>query len=254
MVPSIWASLTASNEEAKKQFVAKKFVDALKLYDEGLEKLFDENPQTLSSMLDVANESIRGAMAPETGSVGVDGVLRAAVIAAFILRLKPFYFDATATYVNAVTAAVKNNNTNNVANNNNNVRAARILLKHHLSKDGTDEEAKKLLDSLTNLEVVVDASVGEGDAAADADAAAVAMSTGVSASRIPAALEDLPAEFAAAVGNALNNAALCELKLRHFDAAAASASQALLFLSAPEARVKAVFRHAQVSDWVSLAK
>ena len=72
----------------------------------------------------------------------------------------------------------------------------------------------------------------------------------VTVSRTPAALGGvhLSADFATAVGNNLNNSSLCELKLKRFDAAAASAAQALLFLDKPDARAKAIFRHAQVRE------
>ena len=156
---------------------------------------------------------------------------RAAVIAAFILRLKPFYFDAAQTYVAAMTRSDDAASTATDVG----VKAARVVLKHHLAKDGTDAEAKKLLDSLAEK------AEKRGDESSSSPAS-LPVREFLSP---PDALPDIPADFATALGNALNNSALCELKLKRYEAAAASASHALLFLSAADARAKATFRHAQ---------
>lgn len=238
--------LTHFNEEAKKCFIANKFFDALKFYDEGLEKSFVDQPTTLSSILKIAQDSLQAA-ANDDGSSSKN-VIRAAAVSAFVLRIKPFYFDATTTYIGALTSKHCSNSDSEEAETDSSgsssisseklasqrrqsIKAAQLLLKHHLAKDGTDEDAKKLLDSFKKE---VDETVeSEGP------------SLTISAASTPEALEDVPHDFATLVGNALNNSALCELKLKRYDAAAASASQALLFLSAADARAKAVFRHAQ---------
>jgi len=222
--------LTQFNEDAKKSFLAQRFADALRLYDEGVQKTFDDHPQSLAALLQVASDSLNVGGDDPT-MVDSNATNRAAVIAAFILRLKPFYFDAAQTYVAAMTRSDDAASTATDAG----VKAARVVLKHHLAKDGTDAEAKKLLDSLAEK------AEKRGDESSSSPAS-LPVREFLSP---PDALPDIPADFATALGNALNNSALCELKLKRYEAAAASASHALLFLSAADARAKATFRHAQ---------
>lgn len=184
-------SMTESSEKAKKAFIEKKFGAAVKLYNEGLASL----PSHLLSILEIfAKTCLQEQDYP-----------KAAALAAFLLRLKPAYFEALVTYADAVKST--------------NSEAAKTVLKNYLEKDGTDEEAKRLLDSIT-------------DSPTPTDNQAFSLSVGHL---------NVPDDFVL-IGNVLNNVALCEMKLGHFAESAASASQALLFLNSADGRTKALFR------------
>jgi len=193
------------NEKAKKAFSSKDFVSASKHYDEAL--------GTLDAFATAALVKKAGDLL-DTSQNNPSIISTASCLASFILRLKPFYFEAIETHVRAAKTCPRLLDT------------SKFLLKFYLSKDGTDEEAKRLLDSL----------VDEGSS----EASAILSLTDVSY------LEDadvlLTDEVAKLVGNILNNVALCQLKVGKFNAAASSACQALLFLSSPDARIKALFR------------
>lgn len=226
--------LTQLNEEAKQCLLANNFVDALKLYDEGLEKFFEEQPKAISGLLKAAQDALPLA--------AMEGNVRSAAICAFVLRMQPNHFEAMNRYVSAMMIcrnpsseiAIDSTGRKAASQRKQSIKVARLILTNHLAKVGVDEKASNFLENFEEnaMEEMVETICG----------ACVNISVGATPET---PIDVLPQEAATLIGNNLNNAALCELKLKRYDAAAASAGQALLFLSAADARARAVFRHAQ---------